>query len=316
MRKTCSTLLLIGILITSLLPVSLVQGDGAKAPEGLPKASLELLRILNITSGYVSSLIDNESQEKVTELYQNASELKKLAEKLYSEGNYTGAMKVAIEAMHLYKAILVSIRVGETPGNEILARALVELHITEHALKYANRTLKRLCHGGGNCILLRENYNETLRAFLKVKEDVEKKNYTALGADLQMMVKARKSLEEAMRVSMKFAVERNTPLLVEAQLRALDKLIARLSALNTSDPEMREHIAELKSERVLLLEALKENNPQKALEILKSLRMEVMRTIRLIGREKRAGEGQWKFPEKPDKRGQNGSRKRGHGGNH
>ncbi|WP_297497137.1 hypothetical protein [Thermococcus sp.] len=315
MRKVYPALLLAGMLIASLLPVSLAQGAGTKAPEGNQIASLELLLILNRTAGYVSSLV-NRSQANVTGLYQNASELKGLAERLYSERNYTGAMKVAIKAMHLYKAVLVSIHIGESSSEEVLSRALVELHITEHALKYANKTMKRLCPGRGDCALLKENYNETLRTLLKVKEDLQEKNYTALSADLQAMIRARKGLEEATRISMKVEVEKNAPKLVKAQLKTLDLLIARLSALNASNPEVEGRIVELESKKALLLEALKENNPWKALEILKSLRMEVVRTMRLVEREKKAGGGPWRPPRKPGGRSQNQSRGRGHGRGH
>ena len=170
------------------------------------------------------------------------------------------------------------------PGeSEIIRRAVVELRITESALDYAKRTMGKFCVEGVNCTAIEDKYLLTVKKAERVREDLKAGNYTSLEMDLAEMIKAREALKIALHAVMRSALHKNVGRIAKVQLSALERLMLRIKTANATNTT--EELGRINALREELQRALRENNPQTALEILKELRQEVMRLIRLIRRE-------------------------------
>lgn len=304
-RYRYAVFIIVALLLLALVPYSSAASPGSGSNQERinqqnvsQTKALELLKLLDRLANYTATRISNGTPQEILSLYNQALDLKNRAWGLYENGSYDKAVQVALVSMHLYRDVLSALKpssVNQTNQTdfELRQRAYVEIGITQQVLDYARSVMEELEMEGVNATGLKETYMETLNVLNAVRDDLKAGNYAALNRDLERLVSLRERLNEEIDVSMKLMVSRESKKLVEKQLRALGILMKHLSRLNTSNSSILEQVEMLESMELQLQQALEENNTQMALELLKSLRVEVEKTVHIMekgrGREEHRG---------------------------
>ncbi len=302
-RSQHAVFVIITLLLLALIPYS----SAADSSRGSNQVSinqqnasqtkaLELLKLLDRLANYTAKKISNETPREILDLYRQALDLRNRAWGLYENGSYDRAVEMTLFSMHLYRDVLSALKsspVNQTGDFELRQRAYIEMGITQQVLEYARSVMEELEREGINATGLRESYRETLNVLNIVRSDLKAGNYTALSEDLKRLVSLRERLNEEIDVSMKLMVEKKSKKLIEKQLKALDRFMKHLSHLNVTNSSVTEQVKMLESMELQLQRALEENNTQMALELLKSLRVEVEKTLHMAekgrGSEKHSG---------------------------
>ncbi|WP_054841489.1 hypothetical protein [Thermococcus peptonophilus] len=217
MKEKVVALFMVMIILTSTGTVALADNvtsgdDKSEVPTGgdvgneansTANVTFGLLKIVDRLANYTAQLINtsNVSNETLA-AYNRANELREKAWEAYRSGNHTDTVKYAVEAMRLYREVIMRLKHGEisekegketSPGMwkwKLQNAVRVELEMARNELRYAELIMSRT----NVTPEFLAAYNQTKTLVEKVKEDLTSGNFTLLKEDFPKLVKARAEL--------------------------------------------------------------------------------------------------------------------------
>ncbi len=188
--------------------------------KGAKRLAGELILIVVRLSKVTSRLINRSSVQLTNETlaYYNIGEkYKTVAIEAYKNGSYCTSIVDSFRAMRYYKAALISMKVPSKPL--IYYRAEGELRMVKAYSVHVKRLIRWLALNGVNVTNLTNLYNETVKAYIKVREDLKDKNMTALRSDLAAANEKRAQLDRALIRAMGEVLKYKAKLIVERFLK-------------------------------------------------------------------------------------------------
>jgi hypothetical protein len=213
----------ISLVVIGMLLISLIPTTGGVSPETVSESAhangllLALDRLANYTQGAGCT-----SSE--------ANALRERAWELYRAGKYNESIKEALKAMKLYhSAILLCQKGGEgsVEKTDWISIAKAEVAITANVLEYARKLIESGKLSEKELRELKAEYNQTLSAYNAVRLSLEENNTQDIAHKVAFLQTSRKKLEATVKLAVQNSVRVNAKLLGQAQLRKIDKLIAR-----------------------------------------------------------------------------------------